>query len=500
MSMNRFDQAVRAGIESIPAVAAHSGASELSVRDIYVVNGHEKALNPDAALVVGDRGSGKSFWCAALSDPSARQVISQQLPRLHLDRFQVVIGFAGERSVASYPSAQILKSLLDAEHDAEVIWRTVILFQVLTVVDVEIPGNSWLERVKYVNENPEQEEQWLAQVNTKLQQSRSGFLIVFDALDRLGGNWPDIRNLTQGLLKVCLDMRSFSAIHIKLFMRPDMWADKSIWAFPDASKLQHNLVLLEWLKADLYGLFWHWLANRPGEDGKVFREKVKQLLGCDFQGIRIASTEDEYYPLPQLLKVEEPAQEQLLNLLSTPFMGANKRRGKTYTWLPNHLSDAKGHVSPRSFLLAIKRALEVSEEKGHTQALHYDGIKAGVSKASEIRIQELKEDYPWINEVLTPLQGLSVPAQPAELLSRWKAESVLSQLETLAKASSEEHQYLPPYALESTQTPAQQLRALVQTLVDIGVVREMPDGRVNIPDLFRVGAGIGRRGGVRPVR
>lgn len=500
MPMNSFDQAVRAGIKNIPDTVAHTAAAELSARDIYVVNGHEKALNPDATLVVGDRGSGKSFWCAALSDPSARQVISQQLPRLHLDRFQVVIGFAGERSVANYPSAQVLKALLDAELDAEVIWRTVILFQLLTIIDVQMPGNKWLERVEYVNKNPEQEEQWLAQVNTKLQQNRSGFLIVFDALDRLGGNWPDIRNLTQGLLKVCLDMRSFSAIHIKLFMRPDMWADKSIWAFPDASKLQHNLVLLEWLKVDLYGLFWHWLANRVAEEGRIFREQVEQLLGCTFQGIRIASTDEYYYPLPQPLKTEEPAQEQLLNLLSTPFMGANKRRGKTYTWLPNHLSDAKGHVSPRSFLLAIKRALEVSEEKGHTQALHYDGIKAGVSKASEIRIQELKEDYPWINEVLTPLCGLSVPAQPGDLLKRWKDDKVLSQLAALEEISSDERQYLPPYALEGAQTSAQQLRALMQTLVDIGVVREMPDGRVNIPDLFRVGAGIGRRGGVRPVR
>ena len=34
----------------------------------------------------------------------------------------------------------------------------------------------------------------------------------------------------------------------------------------------------------------------------------------------------------------------------------------------------------------------------------------------------------------------------------------------------------------------------------LGVFLRLRDGRVNIPDVFRVGYGLGRRGGVRPIR
>ena len=36
--------------------------------------------------------------------------------------------------------------------------------------------------------------------------------------------------------------------------------------------------------------------------------------------------------------------------------------------------------------------------------------------------------------------------------------------------------------------------------VSLGVFHPLYDGRVNIPDVFRVGYGLGRRGGVKPAR
>lgn len=491
-------ESVRQGLAEVPDVAAHRVSEVPSVQQIYVVNGHEQALNPDTTLVVGDRGSGKSFWSAALSDPDARQVISQQLPRLRLNTFAVAVGFAGERGDTRYPSMQVLATLLQNDLEAEQIWRTVVLQHLLGEIGEQLQGTDWAERVQFVAANPEREEQWLSEINSRLQHQRRGFLIVFDALDRLGRDWPTIRTLTQGLLKVCLDMRSFSALHIKLFMRPDMWADKTIWTFPDASKLQHNRVVLEWLKVDLYGLLWHWLANRPAHAGERFRQGVRQLLNLTFKPS--ATTHTGFYPLPLPLSNDEEQQEQLLNHVSTPYMGSNRRRGKTYSWLPNHLSDSNGHVSPRSFLLAVKEAMQVTQEKGYPQALHYEGIKAGVTKASDIRLQELKEDYPWVGEVLQPLHGLVVPAETGELFRRWKSAKVVEQLKPRAEQMQDDRHYLPPHALEGAQSPQQQLQALLQTLVEIGVVHIMSDGRVNIPDLFRVGAGIGRKGGVRAVR
>ena len=499
MNSEAFFAAVKDGITAIPEIAAQQVSDPPQLSDIYVVTGHEKALNPDALLVVGDRGSGKSFWSAALSHPETCALISKQLPRLRLDNYRVSIGFAGLRGDLRYPSRQILEKLLDEGRPAESIWRAVVLHQVLPVINQSLPADNWKERVEFVENNPNQEEEWLVSINSTLQENRQGFLIVFDALDRLGNSWSNIRELTQGLLRVCLDMQGFSALHLKLFMRPDMWEDKSLWAFPDASKLQHNQVMLAWRKVDLYGLLWHWLVNRPGESGVVIRATIEDTLGCAFDAVETEGAVD-VYSLPPSLKTSETEQEVLLNLLSSPYMGANRRRGKTYSWLPNHLSDAKGQVSPRSFLLAVKRALQVSEDKASERVLHYDGIKAGVIKASEIRLQELKEDYPWISDALNPLHGLTVPAGPAELIKLWKSQDVMAQLDSPSTVATDERPYLPPYALEGAQTPKQKYQGLLHTLEEIGVLRYLPDGRVNIPDLYRVAAGIKRRGGVKATR
>lgn len=500
MNTEAFFAAVRQGVEAIPEIAAQQGAEAPRISDIYVVAGHEKALNPDALLVVGDRGSGKSFWSAALSEPKARALISRQLPRLRLDNYQVSVGFAGVRGDVRYPSRQILEKLLRDGFAAESIWRTVILHQVLPVIEQSLPADNWSDRVAFIDNYPDQEEAWLVSINTALQQKRQGFLIVFDALDRLGSSWSNIRELTQGLLRVCLDMQGFSSIHLKLFMRPDMWEDKSLWAFPDASKLQHNQVMLEWHKVDLYGLLWHWLANRAGDVGPTIRSTVESTLTCAFESVESSNTSPAVYALPAALKSNEVDQEKLLNLLSSPYMGANRRRGKTYSWLPNHLSDAKGQISPRSFLLAVKQAVRESEHKDTERVLHYEGIKAGVIKASEIRLQELKEDYPWISDVLNPLHGLTVPAEPADLIKLWKARNLMALLDVSSSDATDERPYLPPYALEGAQTPKQKYQGLLHTLEGIGVLRYLPDERVNIPDLYRVAAGIKRRGGVKATR
>lgn len=56
--------------------------------------------------------------------------------------------------------------------------------------------------------------------------------------------------------------------------------------------------------------------------------------------------------------------------------------------------------------------------------------------------------------------------------------------------------YPPPHALENQAQEA----TLTQAMIEIGVINRTADGRLNMPDLFRVAAGIGRRGGVRAIR
>ncbi|MDZ4350410.1 MAG: hypothetical protein U1A22_12845 [Xanthomonadaceae bacterium] len=170
-------------------------------------------------------------------------------------------------------------------------------------------------------------------------------------------------------------------------------------------------------------------------------------------------------------------------------MGRDRRRGIPHTWVVGHLADGRGRTSPRSILAAIRNAAEDSQgvHPGYGVPLHYDSLKRGVQKASEIRVRELAEDCPWINKLLDPLRGLTVPCKFEAVEQRWT-----DHWQNRKPFADSDH--LPP---EHADEGAPGLR---EDLEKLGVFQSMKDGRVNMPDLYRVGFGLGRRGGVKPVR
>ena len=474
--------------------------------ELYVVLGHERALDPNSTLVVGDRGSGKSFWSAALNSPVTRALIHAQLPRLHLDRVETSWGFSVSTRNPDHPSRRVLQRL-QRDFSVEDIWRAVVLRQLAGRYGEHLPGQDWSDVVGYVAENPEHQERLLNRISDRLAADGKRHLVIFDALDRTGSDWKAIRELVQGLLQVCLELKGQPGIQAKVFLRPDMLEDRVIWRFPDSSKLHHGRVMLGWGRTDLYGLLWHWLCNH-GDSAKMYRSWLRSKHGLSFKPTQAG--DQQVYPLPATLRLDEELQQQVLHDMATRYMGTNRRRGRTYTWLPNHLADAKGQVSPRSFLIAVRDAQRETRASGHVEVLHWEGIKRGVQSASSVRVRELREDYPWIQTVLEPLNGQTVPCKDEDIEQRWRNARTIQAIESdRAKALSSEQPdgegsdegpfYLAPHALaEATSDGSEQ--ALIQELQRIGVIRRVDDERIDIPDLFRVAAAIGRRGGVRPIR
>ena len=87
---------------------------------------------------------------------------------------------------------------------------------------------------------------------------------------------------------------------------------------------------------------------------------------------------------------------------------------------------------------------------------------------------------------MAALEGLNVPCSRKDLVSRWTANSVMERLDGL-----------PTGDRNKNATLGQQ--GLLNDLVEVGVLEVRSDGRYNIPDVYRVGFGLKRRGGVRPV-
>ena len=133
----------------------------------------------------------------------------------------------------------------------------------------------------------------------------------------------------------------------------------------------------------------------------------------------------------------------------------------------------------------------MDEHSDHKFTLHYDSIKTGVQEASKIRVSELREDYPWVDRVLSPLSGKVVPCEFEEIKERWENEGIMDQL--FDKWVDDDVKLPPRHIYQGSE-------GIRDDLESLGVFLRLRDERVNIPDVFRVGYGVGRRGGVRPIR
>lgn len=223
-------QPIREALGALPTDVSSSIAEPPKPAEIYAPPGHAQALDPERSVVVGARGMGKSFWAAAYTDDSARHSAAELYPTLGLDELLVSVGFSGEL-VETSPSPSVLKVLLREGFGPEDIWRGVVLHGINTAVNKVPKGSTWVERIGQVKD-VEAVEQAFLRASRQLQSDGKRLVFVFDALDKLAQTWPEIRELTRGLLRTALEFRTLRGIRFKIFLRLDQYEDLSVFNFP----------------------------------------------------------------------------------------------------------------------------------------------------------------------------------------------------------------------------------------------------------------------------
>lgn len=452
-------------------------------REIYLPPAHTKALRLECNLVVGARGVGKSFWTAALGTPALRASLGKSVREL--ESTEVHIGFGLTPDIEAFPDKEVFAKLISDGLEPFVIWKGVIMRWLSKLEPALIPTDSWRETIHWVEANPEDVAKMIQKTNASLSQRGLHGLILFDALDRTSNDWTQMDRIVRDLLKIVLWLKSYPRLHAKVFLREDQ-SDRTITDFPDASKLLANKAELTWASHDLHGLLWQTLCNGYGSDGGHLRDLYTSVIGTP--PVTIDDNNNQLWLVADEVKRENTKQRDLFKALAGPWMGRDPRRGVPYIWSVSHLSDGRGRTSPRSFLAAIRQAAEDSLEKypEYVLPLHYESIKRGVQKASQIRVSEMAEDYPWVKSVMDPLRGITVPCQFEIIEERWQSE-LSHELPQLNEET------LPPQHVERGWSGVR------NDLERLGIFERMKDGRVNLPDLYRVGFGLGRRGGVKPV-
>lgn len=476
-------ETVRIAMSELPEETSHGRPP--SPADVYLPPSHRRALHPNVMLVTGVRGSGKTLWWSALQDPQIRALLDQVVPGSPWTAdTEVRAGFGVIEAPGDYPGPDELSGMLKDGIDSRLIWRTVHARLVAGSEHRLADLDSWRARVDYVGENPGAVSRLFRDRDKQLQERGVYSLVVFDGLDRSADAWPNVLKLIQGLLRHALEMRSYERQRAKVFLRSDQADETQLATFPDASKVFSSSVALTWPRRDLYGMLWQCLANGPhGEQLRAW------LVEGEWQAV--GSGNGEVFRVPAPLG-DEGLQRERLHAVTGPWMGTDRRRGFPYTWIPNHLADSEGIVSPRSFLTALRAAANDTAERypEHEHALHYESIKRGVQEASRVRVRELREDYPWVDRLLDPLSGIVVPCEFRTIEQAWMAEGVIGRL---SDEIGGEEVKLPPRNIDRGPS------GIREDLESLGIFRRLKDGRVDVPDVYRVGYGLGRKGGVTPV-
>ena len=471
---------------AIDPAASHRATEPPDPAEIYTPSHHISALDPDNSLVVGIRGVGKSFWAGALGSEAARSVASAAYPKLALDTYSVDFGFTGFEG-GEAPSPDTVQQYAADADTAKLFWRVVVLRAFAKAAQIRMP-NSYRAAMKEFADS-ETREAAMREADAYFKRTQKRFLLVFDALDTLSTDWPKLRLLTKALLEVTYGMRSYRALRMKLFLRPEQLDDPAV-GFTDLSKLKAGKIDLSWDDVDLYGLFFTRLANHETSRAAFGQLVRQQQIELEFQNDRV------YVPIS--LTRQLSMQEKIFIQLAGRYMGSDHRKGKTFTWLPAHLADGFGKVTPRSFLTSLREAASKSEA-AEDRVLTIEGIKEGLRAASRVRIDQLKEEYQWIEHALIPLAGLRVPCGETDIVDPWIKRRTVNAIEReAAKKGYLAPSEMPPSDLADKGRTKAQERGLLNTLIKIGVLERRIDERINMPDIFRIGADIIGRGRVTP--
>ncbi|MGP9846316.1 hypothetical protein [Brachybacterium sp. 107] len=456
---------------------------------LYTPRSHHRALRLDASIVIGGRGAGKTFWTSALRKEDLRQ----RLGTTHrdLDVTDVYAGHAEGSNLDAYPDAATFAQLLDSGFTPWDVWRTVV-HGLLSPTKSRLqysPETPWPTKVQKVRSAPEEVARDIEAAQKERATEGRHTLLVFDALDRTSSTWDRADDIARDLLRTALWIRPFKNLHIKVFLRDDQY-QRAIYDFADASKLKATEAKLSWEREDLHGLLWQRLINAPGEDGELLRKIGQEALQRDaFQQT------GSVWELSEPLRTSDAQLRTLFASLAGIKMGTDRRRGNPYTWVISHLADGNGQTSPRSLLRAVRSAAEDSvnryADSTFAYALHYESIKRGIGDASRGRVDELREDYPWVDPVASSLAGSTVPLDEQAVIDVLVAAHPTGPKNAVNDASKDS---LPPEHMEDG------WGGIILDLVRIGVLTHRKDGRIDMPDIYRIGYEVKRKGGVAPQR
>jgi len=479
--------AIRASMAQLPSDHDASGSHRPTASEIYAPRQHAYALDPNTPIVMGARGTGKSFWAGVLQQEDTRRIAAAAYPHIGLESLLVEPGYTGidaDGGVTARVVDARVKPGMEAQ-DAFAFWQAVFLRAAWRAANSDRTPPT-LRSVMEEFADPEDAEQELARLDAHFASLKRTVVVTFDALDTLSMEWKRSRLLLDALFAVVWSMRARRYIRGKIFIRPEQLNDETL-KFVELPKLRSMRIELEWSKTDLYGMLFSQLLNLSADSTRRSLELLADEVDAP------VPSADRSRPRNWSLVSDGMAQQRMMTRIAGLYMGRSVKKGGTYDWPYNHLGDANGRVTPRSFMKLFAEAGKFAHSIVD-QVISADGIRHGLREASRVRVDQLALEYRWIKRALAPLAGVTVPCSPDLIYARWSDTNTIEII--LKAAKSPDGGFLPPFPRGG----GDPLEELALAMGNIGVLSIRPDGRIDMPDLFRVAALMLKRGGTTPYR
>jgi hypothetical protein len=437
---------------------------------------HSMALRQEIVIVRGGRGVGKSALFQMLSKLRTTDEVRAYFGDTRLPQATWIDAFSQN---AVHPQDTSLDAF--AQNQDEVALRAFWMAHLLLRLAQEMPGVADPpENLRALwSEHLSDPVQWvpiaqqslgviasgLDRFERALDQQKQLVFATYDHLDRLGTFQPLIRRkYVASLLSLWLSLSNrYRQLRAKIFLREDL-LDAGELGFPDASKLRARSISIDWDVESVYRVAVRHMANTS----KELRSWIQSIKG----GVSIRNEPIQGW-MPGPMPPE--AQKAFADHLAGEIMGTGANKGYTYRWIPNHLQDSNRQVVPRSLLVllgvAAGQAMKQPLTSGHRLLTTQDLVNA-LDETSRRRVGEIQEEYKLVNR-LKHLENKSLLFEESEVIR------------LIAKPVDDE----PP----GLSTDG---RAVLEELLRLGVATRRTDGRIDIPDIYRYGFKILRKGGV----
>ncbi len=384
--------------------------------DFFVLRKYEALASPKRLLVLGAQGTGKTALFRVLTDPDGFQQVCKGLA-LTAENCTVVPGYCRSNC---FPAADILDRYT-TDKQAKPLWIGSLL---CTLAALPLEGTAfagimsgilrWPQAALFQDPKSQMDpSRWIGfvaqnrilciraldAIDRYLQASDRWIIVAYDDLDELTRRHMDLFPFLRTPLSFWTrQTRQWERLCCKIFLRDDLYASRHL-DFLDACALSDRTVHLEWDTLSLYQLLVQKMIRSGSKAALQYLERTPGLLkGKD-----------------ELLRYRPTCKESVLQNFAWNLTGAS-RCGLPYTWAQRILGDMLVDSTPASFLRQFSIAADlILHSKEAMASLAGDQLilpamlEEAVPAVSQVRLAELLEKNPWLEQLREPFCGLSMP-------------------------------------------------------------------------------------------